>query len=144
MGILVGVGDGVGDDGQFVASLVGRPLTRGQPTGQAPFPQASPKCEDVTTLRTISQPFYLRRQQEERDSHGARGTDEIQDQHKSNTTGLRPSGPPGVLVGAENPVTLCDLGIFLDQAAEPVPRGGYPDGAFMSGAGAAIRVYSPI
>ena len=25
------------------------------------------------------------------------------------------------LVGAENPVTLCDLGILADQAAEPVP-----------------------
>jgi hypothetical protein len=24
-------------------------------------------------------------------------------------------------VGAENPATLCDLGIFMDQAAEPVP-----------------------
>jgi hypothetical protein len=24
-------------------------------------------------------------------------------------------------VGAENPVTLCDLGIFPDQAAEPIP-----------------------
>jgi len=24
-------------------------------------------------------------------------------------------------VGAENCVTLCDLGIFVDQAAEPVP-----------------------
>jgi hypothetical protein len=24
-------------------------------------------------------------------------------------------------VGAEYPVTLCDLGIFADQAAEPVP-----------------------
>ena len=24
-------------------------------------------------------------------------------------------------VGAENPVTLCDLGILADQAAEPVP-----------------------
>ena len=24
------------------------------------------------------------------------------------------------LVGAENPVTLCDLGILTDQAAEPV------------------------
>src|SRR5271165_7497348 len=46
----------------------------------------------TTTLRTISQPSYLRRQQEERDSHGARGADEIQDQHKSNTTGLRPCG----------------------------------------------------
>jgi hypothetical protein len=27
----------------------------------------------------------------------------------------------GVLVGAENAVTLCDLRIFVDQAAEPVP-----------------------
>ncbi len=27
--------------------------------------------------------------------------------------------PPGV--GAENPVTLCDLGVLADQAAEPVP-----------------------
>jgi hypothetical protein len=25
------------------------------------------------------------------------------------------------LVGADNPVTLCDLGILVDQAAEPVP-----------------------
>ena len=24
-------------------------------------------------------------------------------------------------VGAENPVTLCDLGVFVDQTAEPVP-----------------------
>ena len=28
---------------------------------------------------------------------------------------------PGRPVGAEYPVTLCDLGIFADQAAEPVP-----------------------
>jgi hypothetical protein len=25
-------------------------------------------------------------------------------------------------VGAEYPVALCDLGVFVDQAAEPVPR----------------------
>ena len=30
-------------------------------------------------------------------------------------------------MGAENPVTLCDLGIFADQAAEPVPAQN-PDG----------------
>jgi hypothetical protein len=35
----------------------------------------------------------------------------------------RPTTPTsGTLpVGAENPVTSCDLGIFMDQAAEPVP-----------------------
>jgi hypothetical protein len=27
----------------------------------------------------------------------------------------------GQRVGAGNPVTLCDLGIFVDQAAKPVP-----------------------
>jgi hypothetical protein len=28
---------------------------------------------------------------------------------------------PAARVGAENTVTSCDLGIFMDQAAEPVP-----------------------
>jgi hypothetical protein len=41
-------------------------LTCGQPSSQTPFPQVSPKREDVTTLRTISQPSNLRRQQEEK------------------------------------------------------------------------------
>jgi hypothetical protein len=39
---------------------------------------------------------------------------------------------PGMLapVGAENTVTLCDLGIFMDQAAEPVPAQNAHTGHF--------------
>ena len=43
------------------------------------------------------------------------------------TPGPRPQGSPAsrrplwILVGAENYVTSCDLGIFVDQAAESVP-----------------------
>jgi hypothetical protein len=35
-------------------------------------------------------------------------------------SGTRPAKHLSPPVGAENPVTLCDLGVFMDQAAEPV------------------------
>jgi hypothetical protein len=47
----------------------------------------------TTRSRMISQSSHLRRQQEERDSYGAGGAREIQDQHRNNTTRPEPGGP---------------------------------------------------
>jgi uncharacterized protein DUF6788 len=47
-------------------------LTCGQPSNQTTIAQVSLKREDHTSRSTISQPSYLRRQQEERDLRGLR------------------------------------------------------------------------
>jgi hypothetical protein len=55
--------------------------------------------------------------------------------------GQSPRGwvPAGSLVGAENYVTSCDLGIFVDQAAESVPPEHADACAFRQGIGSPRR-----